>query len=353
MRKLFLKKSNNPSLDEISSDTGGGEFGQPLTNQSVPTGYPTLPNPEHEAPFDRKKYPDAKQKALGFEPKPHNLNDLEVGDASAATSKFRRAQIYSRVIGPAGADRFDLNLYNRPIGLATAKSADARPRFWHVSFFAVSVVSTGAPLTESQILGTAGRTPTNTVLKGRVQVYDESGSRFYDVNIHGSESFSFYAWGVTTFILLPTLTDGTELGFEVDPVNREATPTLAGTNENTLVTGRIIPTFQNVTQLEDQVTRTVTVPSNGSGTIAIPPGTRWVRLRANVLGVPPALTAGYEINFAGLPVTGRAPALGRISLVPGTLETGFIAVPNATFIVFAAPGADPTLQWVATFVAEA
>ena len=355
-RKLgMIKEGTNPALDELSSDGAGIEFGQPLSNQSVPTGYPTLPNPVHEAPFDRKKDPDCdvRQEAFGFETRPRNFNDLEVGNAGAGNSYFRRAQFYSRIIGPAGADRFDLNIYNNPIAIATARSPDIRPRFWHISFFAVSAVASGAALTESEILNVAGTVPTNTVLRGRVQVYDESGSRFFDTNIHGTESFQFYGWGVTTFILLPTLADGTEIGVEVDAFNPGSTPLIAGTNENTLATGRIVPIFQNATQITDNVTRTVSVPSPGSGVIPIPPGARQVRIRANVIGAPPAVSAAYEINFAGLPVTGRPPALGRINLLPGTLETGLVAVPNATFIVFDAPAVDPALQWIATFVVEA
>ena len=353
-RKLVVRGGKNPHLENLSPDAAGVEFGQPLTNQGVPTGYVVLDNPARQPPVDRKRIMRPRAKSFGFSERPKNFNDLDVGEAGAGASQFRRGQFFSRVLG-AGDENSDRFEYNHPIGIATARSADTRPRFWHISFFAVSRVSPAAdgPLTQAEIMSPAGQQPTNTVLKGRVQVFDESGSRFFDVNIHGTSSFSFYGWGVTTFILLPTL-DGVVQGFEVDPVNATSQLTFpTGQAENTFATGRIIPTFQNVSQITDQATRTVSVPAGAAGTgiMPVPPGARAVRIRANI-GVA-AVSAAYEINFASIPATGRPPSLGRISLLPGRLETQLVAVPNAPFIAFDAGVGDPAVGWIATFVVEA
>jgi hypothetical protein len=313
-----------------------------------------LDNPDAVPTVDRKRIIHPRAKSFGFNERPKNFNDLDVGEAGAGVSNFRRAQLFSRVLGAGNetSDRFD---YNIPIAIATARSADTRPRFFHISFFAVSRVSAAAagPLTQAEIMSPAGQQPTNTVLKGRVQVYDESGSRFFDVNIHGTSSFSFYGWGVTTFILLPSL-NGVAQGFEVDTLNPSSQLSFPdGSAENTFATGRIIPTFQNVSQITDQVTRTVSVPAGagGTGIMQVPPGARAVRIRANV-GVA-AVSAAYEINFSTLPVTGRPSALGRIELLPGRLESQLVAVPNAPFIAFDAAIGDPAVEWIATFVVEA
>ena len=359
-RKLAVRRRAEPYLDELSSDAEGSVFGQPITNQLVPTGYPTLPNP-NPAPFDRKKMPPSRAEAFGFQERPDNINDLEVGNAGAGVSSFRRAQFYSRIADSGAAFNADRFVYNIPIAIATARSADTRPRFFHVSFLGVSALSgdqglpAGPPLSESQILSTAGIAPSNTVLKGRVQVYDESGSRFFDVNIHGTSSFSVYAWGISTFILLPSL-DGEAQGAEVDVQNLSNLTLRPGLIENTLATGRIIPIFQNATQITDQVTRTVSIPSGaagGTGAIPIPPGARAVRIRANIGVAPGALSPVYRINFSVAPSPIRTFAMGRIFLLPGRLESALMAVPNATFIAFDAGPLDPAVEWIATFVIEA
>ena len=66
-----------------------------------------------------------------------------------------------------------------------------------------------------------------------------------------------------------------------------------------------------------------------------------------------AVSPAYEINFAVAAVGGRPPALGAISLLPGRLESALVEVPNATFIAFGSTGADPEVEWIATFVVEA
>lgn len=351
-RKLAMRRDRNPHLDEMSSDGEGVEFGQPLTNQAVPTIYPTLDNPVAEAPIDRKKMPRSRPKQFGFRERPKNFNDLDVGEAGAGVSQFRRAQFFSRVFPPLPAASADL-IFDIPIAIATARSADTRPRFWHVSFFATSSLSDASnpPLVESGIVGTG---PTATVLKGRVMVYDESGGRYFDVNIHGTSSFSFYGWGVTTFILLPSL-NGVAQGSEVDAINPGATPTFpdGGIAENTMATGRIIPTFQNVTQITDQATRTVSVGSGGTGFIQIPPGSRFVRIRANTIGAVIPLPATYRISFEYATGGVDASSVGRISMLPGRLESARVAVPNATFLSFVSPPGGPAIDWVATFIVEA
>jgi len=354
-RKLSLR-GGEPRLDEMSSDGQGVEFGQPLSNQAVPTGYMVMDNPVAEPQIDRKRPPHPRSKQFGLSTHPQNWNDLSVGEAGAGISQFRRAQFFSSIGGgPVGnVINFDDFVYDIAIGIATARAADMRPRFWHVSFFAVSAIGgVGAvPFTESDILNTAGKRPTNTTLKGRVQVFDESGSRFYDVDIHGTASFSFYGWGVTTSILLPSF-NGVPLGFEVNAQNPP--PPIVGTAaENTLATGRIIPTFQNVTQITDQATATVSVPAAGPGvgavSMPIPPGSTAVRIRKATIGA--VVSGSYFIGFASSPSSTRPFAIGVINRLPGRDDTQLIAIPNATFIVFLPAAGDPAVDWVATFVTE-
>ena len=316
---------------------------------------PTLPNPEHEPPFDRKlprPWQD-RQRGFGMSLRPFNINEVAPGDAAAGLSQYRRGQFFVQLSG-AGFDVAELN-WNIPIGISTARSSDTRPRFFHVSFFNNGVITDEAapvqPATESDIMSASGQAPDIALVRGRVQIQDESGGRFFDVDILGTRSFSIYAFAVTTFILLPTAPDGTQLGFEVDRQAPDQPSLGPGLIENSFASGRVIPAFQNATQITDNVTRTVTVPASGTNFLPIPPGTTRVQLRTSFDST--LLPAAYTIAFSAFPVLTAASALGRIFTIPGTTETDTIEVPNAKFIVFVDVPGGTERTWIATFTVEA
>lgn len=294
--------------------------------------------------------------ALGLATLPRNINDVAPGDAAAGKSQFRRGQFFTQLVDDGvGIDAVDL-VWNRAIGMATDRSSDTRPRFFHVSFFNYGVTRevpgvTVPPLTEAEIQTIAGRSPSISMLRGRVQIFDESGGRFFDVDILGTRSFSFYAFGVTASILLPNAPDGTQLGFEI---NAQATtqPQLGpGVVEDSFAAARIVPIFQNATQIVDSVTRTVEVLAGGASSLEIPPGTTRVQLRTSFDRT--AIPADYVIGFSAAPTSSAAASLGQIFVIPGTTETDTIEVPNSKFIVFVDSVGAPSLKnWIVTFTVE-
>lgn len=345
------------SLEHPDAMPHGGTFTPEPIETSQPEMYnpqPTLPNTEKEAPFDRKlprPWQD-RQRGLGMSLRPFNINDIAVGDAAAGLSQYRRGQFFTQ-LNSAAIDFAEL-VWDIPIGMATARSSDTRPRFFHVSFFNNGVITNeGAPVSpvlESGIQGSSGQAPSLALVRGRVQIQDESGGRFFDVDILGTRSFQVYAFAVTAFILLPSVPDGTQLGFEVDRQN-PTQPTLGpGLIENSFASARVLPIFQNATDITDNVTRTVTVPEEGTGFIEIPPGTTKVQLRTAFDNT--AIPAGYTIAFSAFTVLTAANALGRIFPVAGTTETDVIEVPNAKFIVFQDVDGGMERTWIATFVVE-
>lgn len=323
-----------------------------------------LNNPEMDAPIDRGQIqnPRMRQNGFGFELRPGNVNDVAVGDSAPGVSYFRRAQFFVNTgrIGGTNLQAASLQ-YDIPVAIATARSMDTRPRFWHISFFGISVDrflsgEGGPPLNEYEIATQGNRFPTSTVLKGRIQVHDESGSRFFDLNIHGTASMSFYGFGATTYILLPSaVIDGERvaLGYEVDAQN-PAGIDFAGAVEDTLATGRILGLTQNDTKLTDFVTRSVSVPSGEFRSIRIPPGARTVRLQTTTRHPPGFVTdADYGIYFqTERGDRGAAVILGRIELLPGQFNTPTLEVPNATYIAFDDNQDLGDVDWVAVFEVE-
>jgi len=335
-------------------------------DQEQPQGM-YLDNPD-ASPTILKNVPqpmEVRQAGFGFSPRPGNINDISPGDAAAGRSQFRRAQFFTQVAGVNGEGPFaSAIVYDNPRGIATARSMDTRPRFWHVSFFNQAVLREAGqavlPLTEQQIAQSTGREPTLAMTRGRIQVHDESGSRFFDLDILGTRSLQIYAFGVTVFILTPRYVDGNgdviDIGYEVDQQNESSfRPLGPGTVEDSLCSARIIPSFQNATQIEDNITRTVTIAENSTGFIEIPPGARNVQIRTAF--TPAAdIAAGYIITFAVRSTFLPTPAqvsLGQISLVPGTNATEVVKVPNARFILFSSPPDSGAVTWVATFDVEA
>ena len=315
-----------------------------------------LDNPVHEPSFDRKlprPWQD-RQRGLGFAMRPFNINEVAPGDAASGISRFRRGQFFTQLtVGDiVGAAEM---VWDRPIGMATDRSSDTRPRFFHVSFFnygTVRSVAAGAvPLTEAEIQSAIRQQPSVGMTRGRVQIHDESGGRFFDVDILGTRSFSFYAFAVTASILLPSGPGGIPLGFEVDAQARTPQTLGPGLVEDSFASARVLPLFQNATQIVDTVTRTVSVPIGGSGTIEIPPGTTRVQLRTSFSRVP--IPADYVLAFSVGPVLTPVSSLGQIFVIAGTTETDTIEVPNAKFITIVDSVLAPTARtWIATFTVE-
>lgn len=341
-----------------------------------------LPNPSQGAPFDRTEPLDriAKNEALGFQVQPDRLIDLPPGDAGAGKSMYRRTHIFARLNAstspgaPVAGNPFD-----KAIGMATYRSSDCRPRFWHISFFGIGVQRVANnvpldPLTNNEILSDQLDPVTNNILptgrfvpaisqmKGRIQAFDESGSRFYDVDVLGNRSLDIYAWGVTAFILAPgNFYEGVpeQAAYEVNTQNGGiAVPQtqLEGLVEDSLIGVRIVPIVINSTQNTENRTITVVTPS-GAGVVAptrvpIPPGT----LRVQVLCHDgPIVAAAYTLQFdAGDDGTflGRSD-LGLLEFNPGQARTDLMLVPNAAQIIITPPNDPGIVGWSFIFVVEA
>jgi len=233
-----------------------------------------LPNPVAKAPFDRTRPQSkkAKNEAFGFETQPDRIIDLPPGDAGAGQSMYRRTHIFSRLNPTTAPDSAVVgNPFDQAIGMCTYRSSDCRPRFWHVSFFNIGVQRVAnnvplRPLGQSEILSrqfdavegntipTGRFVPAISQLKGRVLVFDESGQRFYDVDVLGNRSLDVYAWGITAFILGPK---NQVEGFPLEPAYEVNTsnggvptpePAYEGLVEDAIMGVRIIPIVINSTQ---------------------------------------------------------------------------------------------------------
>lgn len=331
--------------------------GADIFNPDIPTG----------DGFDRTQPQGrvAKNEAFGFQVQPNRIIDLPPGDAGAGQSQFRRTQVFARIDNPA-TQVVAGNTFNRAIGISTQRSSDNRPRFWHVSFFGIGVQRVAAapvgPLSESDILSqqlepitgafpTPDFVPAVSQLKGRVLIHDESGGRYFDVDVLGNRSFDVYAWAVTTFILVP---DG---AYEVNTtpgITPQAQATFEGLVEDSIVAARVVPIAINSTQNEDQRTITTVVGNAVSTRVPIPPGAKTVQVISHeaLAGAP---NQGFRIFFdAGDDGTfvGRSD-LGEIDLNPGTRSSDPIFIPNAVQIIFE-PVAPPAVSngWSLVFTVE-
>lgn len=333
-----------------------------------------LPNPSAEAPFDRTEPQGriAKNQAFGFQVQPDRLIDLPPGDAGAGQSVYRRSHFFARLDDPdnnivAG------NPMDKAIGMATYVSSDCRPRFWHVSFFGIAVQRVAnnnfvQPLTDNEILSeqlqpiTTGLVqspdfiPAITQLQGRVMVFDESGQRFYDVDIMGNRSLDVYAWGVTAFVLGPANV-GSNPEQAVYEVNRGTggnlpQTALAGLVEDSIIGVRIVPIVINSTQNTEN--RTVTFLTNDvdQTRVPIPPGTRKVQVISHESA---AIAASYDIRFdAGDDGTFVGSSnMGIININPAESKSDIILVPDSAQIIFTPLGlAPPVAGWSLVFIVE-
>lgn len=343
-----------------------------------------LPNPTADAPFDRTEPQSkrAKNEAFGFETQPDRIIDLPPGDAGAGQSMYRRTHVFSRLNATtAPTAPVAGNPFNEAIAMATYRSSDCRPRFWHISFFGIGVqrvagAGTLGPLDDSEILSrqlepvsnnvvpTGDFVPAISQLKGRVLVFDESGGRYYDVDVLGNRSLDVYAWGVTAFILAPK---NEYEGFPLEPAYEVNTsnggvptpePEYGGLVEDSIMGVRIVPIIINSTQNKENRTITAVTPELAAGAaiegtrIPIPPGTLKVQVFCQD---GPAAAAGFTLRFdAGNDGTfaGRTD-LGILDIPAGQSKTELMLVPNCAQIIIrpnAAPS--PSVGWSFVFVVE-
>lgn len=338
-----------------------------------------LPNPVAEAPFDRTEPQDriAKNQAFGFQVQPDRLIDLPPGDAGAGKSVYRRTQVFARLNGSTSpADPVAGNPFDKTIGMATYRSSDCRPRFWHISFFGIAVQRVAnavpvSPLSRQTILSeqlkpiTVGATegqdfvPAITQMKGRIMAFDESGQRFYDVDILGNRSIDIYAWGVTAFILAPgNFYEGqpNQAAYEVDTtpgITPNAQTQLAGLVEDAIIGIRIVPIVINSTQNVENRTIAVVTPGNTDTTrIPIPPGATKVQVISHETA---AIAATYTIRFdAGTDGTfaGRSD-MGIIDINAGQSRSDVVLIPNSVQILITPPpGNVSTAGWSLIFTVE-
>lgn len=367
-KKNLRRFGTGPYGERPDMPHGGYIRPEPIETSEVQVVDPKgmyLDNPVENPEFDRMRprpWQD-RQRGFGFAMRPFNINEIAPGDAASGLSQYRRGKFFTQLatIDNGGAPvvgAADL-VWNRAVGMATDRSSDTRPRFFHVSFFGngvireVGVGNFVSPLTPGDIQSASNTGPSISLLRGRVLVQDESGGRFFDVDVLGTRSFSIYAFAVTVFILLPQAPNGTQLGHEVDQQNPDQNLVgVQGTVEDSYCSARVIPVFQNATQIVDNITRTVNVPEGSSNSIEIPPGTTRVQIRSSF--VRTALPADYSIAFSIAPTLTAANAMGQIFVIPGTIETDTVEVPNAKFITFVDSIISPLERdWVVTFIVEA
>lgn len=355
-----------PTISEIrdAEREGAWQFNWPgadLLNPDVPPG----------TGFDRTQPQGrrAKVTGLGFNPNtPLTIADLQIGDSGCAKSEFRRVQVY-HLLGDINPGRTATRPYSEAIGLATFSSSDQRPRYLHCSLFATGYPrGTGGtpdpPFPEWAIetfkpgiqAGTSFDTPASypgvpliPTVKFRVLVSDESGGRYFDVDVMGARSFNFYAFSVTVFVLLK------EGGYQVDPTVDASLqePLGPGVVENAIVGARIVPIFQNQTQNTDHRTVSLDHPGGNSvgRNIPVPPGATRVQLFNTDGGGVPAL---YTYEFvSGNPFTATDDSntsVGAIDFIPGLSRTQIYDIPNANQIrVRSGAGATPATQFSAVF----
>jgi len=308
-----------------------------------------LPNPTAEPSFDRHAPipSDQKARALGMEPtSPKRLFDLPKGDAGAGQSVYRRIQAFY----PMGELlRAGVLNYTKALAIATNRSTTQTPRYFHVSIYGFGVRRPGrdgeffTPLTIAQAqdrqfeaiyLDGAVQTdltprfiPSVAVAQARVMIQDESGQRFFDVDVIGNRSFTVYAFGVSVFLLVKPP------GYEVDSQNPDSLiPIDAGGLgvEDDVVGARIVPVFTNKTENVQNRTISITIDDRGRYVVPIPPGARTVQVFSNEPD-PAALPWRLDFWYGRADVGSRAD-LGAIDWEGTQSKTAVIAIPNASSI---------------------
>jgi len=329
----------------------------------------TLPNPTAQAPFDRTEPQayESKVQALGLAPNvPKHFWQLLKGDSGAGSSIFRRVSLF-QLLAPPG-ERVASTPFIKPIQIATMRSTDQRPRYFHVSLFSVGrIFEAGFPITPApndQITQFAPGIPQSVVpavgnvargvplvsaTKFRIMIADESGQRFFDVDVVGTRSINVYAFGVTVFALIK------DEGYEIDRQSDD-NPAFDGMVDQSIIGARIIPIRSNQTQNPNNRTVTISHPGGIVQSVAlvpIPPGARTAQIRC--LDGPAAFDA-YTVSFIDAdPLSaGTSGALGGEGIinretVKATSSSTIYRIPNSNLISFVnVMGAPPTL-WSVVF----
>ena len=318
-----------------------------------------LPNPKAKPTFDRHKPIPSSQKALAFgmEPtSPKRLFELPRGDAGAGQTAYRKIHAFYNLAGPDG--RAGGTNFTQALPIITMRSVNQRPNFWHVSIYGFGVRRPAdgnpiSPLTvgemdslqfEEYFIESAPGVftalsprfvPSVPSAQARVMVHDESGQRFFDVDVIGNRSFSIYAWGVTVFLLVKPG------GYEVDEQNPGANATLTGNDlgvEDDLIGARVVGIFTNRTESIENRTLTIRIDPSAFGggalprVIPIPPGARTVQIFSH----EPLPGPDFRVDFwygRGLSFLGPGlPGVGRIDFNAGQSRTSIIEIANSPSI---------------------
>ncbi|MHC4433708.1 MAG: hypothetical protein ACYTBS_17855 [Planctomycetota bacterium] len=315
-----------------------------------------LPNPTADPSFDRHKPipSDQKARAFGMEPvSPKRLFDLPRGDSGAGQSVFRRSHVFYSMGGPGRAASQN---YDSALAIITNRSSTQTARYFHVSVYGFGVRrpfrgQPQLPLTVAELqdrqfeqiyLDDGPQTPLSPrfipsvcTCQARIMVHDESGQRFYDVDVIGNRSMNVYAWGVSVFLMVKGD------GYEVDEQNQDSIRPIDGPDdigvEDDLVGARVLPVFSNITDNVQNRTITITIDPDDSPfirrIIPIPPGSRKVQIFSN----EPLPETSWEVEFwTGRATIGTRPDLGTINWIPGQSKTDLLEIPNASAIAIRA-----------------
>lgn len=322
-----------------------------------------LPNPDHRPPI-QKNAKSSYRKNVGLQRSPDHFYELEHGDAGAAQSVYRRVELFQQ-LAPQG-ERVAASPLVTAQAIATQRSKDNRPRYWQANLFAIARTffseAPVEPLSQDEVLRfNAGIPPGTPSITGntafgipsignvqfRVMVFDESGQRFFDVDVLGTRGINAYAWGITVFAL------STQNSYIIDRQNQTpgVNPPLSGLLEQSLIGARIIPIRVNNTRsVENRSVSVVTPGGQNTTVIPIPPGAK----RAQLYSLDgTAVLADYEWEFEKIdPLNPDAAAngsLGTIDFFPASASPIY-DVPNANAIVGRSIAADsPSALWNAVF----
>lgn len=330
----------------------------------------SLPNPTSSPSFDKHKpiSSDQKARALGMEPNsPKRLFDLPRGDAGAGQSVYRRIHAF---FGQGILQTARTN-YTKALAIITNKSSTQSARYFHVSIYGFGVRRRGNglvpfnPLSISEAqdrqfeqiyLDDAAQTPVTprfvpsvVTAQARIMVHDESGQRFYDVDVIGNRSLNVYAWGVSVFLLVKPD------GYEVDAQNPDGNLEIISDVgvEDDIVGARVLPVFSNIT--ENQQNRTITITIDPADSLAariipIPPGSKRVQIFSNE---PDPGAVPWVLQFwTGRAALGTRPDLGVIDWQIGQAKTAMVEIPNASAISILPNGAAPATGFSLVFEVE-
>ena len=338
-----------------------------------------LPNPQAAPTYDRHAPIPSTQKALAFgmEPtEPKRLFELPQGDAGAGQTAYRNIHGFFSL--SQNSNRVGDSNFTKALPIITMRSANQKPKYWHVSVYGVGVrrpAEGGAPinpLTTTQIrdlqfeqyfVETAPGVftplsrrfvPSVGTAQVRVLVHDESGGRYFDADIIGNRSFSLYGWGATVFLLVKGD------GYEVDAQNPDANTPLTGNDtgvEDDLIGGRVVGIFTNRTESIQNRTLSITIDPSSFGAAAlpriipIPPGAK----RVQIFAASAIVTADWQLDFwYGRALGGARPDVGRIDFNAGQSRTAIVDIPNAPSIAITPtnPAVTPITSFSLVFEVE-